>query len=180
MADRTRSTEPVSRTAIVGNVVALPGAAAHRVRQPRGGATVAYRKAHPWPGQWYEPTEPVDLAALAFTAAYCAAKVANARWKLAEAVANEAHHLGDASAHESARAAYWRDFVAMRAAIERLAATPAPDSRKLTAKANAIGGIWLGAEGAWYDGLRASIERDAVRLGVTNPAPSIAKRQRGG
>jgi hypothetical protein len=47
MADRTRSTEPVSRTAIVGNVVALPGAAAHRVRQPHGGATVAYRKAHP-------------------------------------------------------------------------------------------------------------------------------------
>jgi hypothetical protein len=44
----------------------------------------------------------------------------------------------------NARAAYWRDFVAMRAAIERLAATPAPDSRKLTAKANAIGGIWLG------------------------------------
>jgi hypothetical protein len=61
----------------------------------------------------------------------------------AEAVANEAHHLGDALAHERARCLLAR-FVAMRAAIERLAATPAPDSRKLTAKANAIGGIWLG------------------------------------
>jgi hypothetical protein len=57
-----------------------------------------------------------------------------------------------------------------RAAIERLAATPAPDPRKLLTKAEAIGGTWLGAEGEWYDTLRASIARDAERLGVPAPA----------
>jgi hypothetical protein len=82
MADRLA----VTGASPVGHVVALPGAATAPVRQPRGGAIGAYRKAHPWPGTWNEqPARAADPAREAFSLAYHAAMVTRARWKLVDA-----------------------------------------------------------------------------------------------
>ncbi len=164
-----------------GNVVALPGAARERVRQPTGGASASYRRAHPWPGLWHEPVPPDDGPAHAFASALTevAAARAFADWTGAQ---SRLAHLCEAPAAQQAevRAAHWEAFAGFRLAVELLARTPAPDRCALARKVETIGRRWLQAEGNWYDTLRAGVQRDRERLGVINPVPTVPKRRRGG
>jgi hypothetical protein len=155
------------------NIVPLPTAARTRVRQPSGGASGAYRKANPWPGQWHEPVPRDDAGALAFARVLAEKEVARACYELTTAQCHLVRLLDMPAAEQAAqREAHWEAFDAMREATERLAATPAVDRRTLERKAQAIGRIWLRAEGEWYDGLRAAMARDAARLSLPNPAPT--------
>jgi hypothetical protein len=68
-------------------------------------------------------------------------------------------------------------FEAYQDSIARLAQVPAPGARALAYKVEAIGRIWLGAEGVWYEALRAGVARDADRLAVPVPAAPRARRR---
>lgn len=102
----------------------------------------------------------------AFRLAYCRHEVALCEYRLAEARRCLAQELGeDGEAAERGRRALWQAFDHYRDAARVLAWTPAPDKLALDSKRRAIGGVWLKAEGEFFDDLRAGLAADQRRLG---------------
>lgn len=167
MADR-----PLPIPSPTSNVVGLPTAAAAPVRQPRGGAAGAYRKANPWPGlsqpPRFGPREAFELARHEL-------EIARARHDLASTIARREWQFAPREEAQLARDEAWRLFDAWLAATAALAETPAIDAAQLRRKVEAIGPIWLKAEGERFDSYRAAIARDAERLGLKNPLEARAR-----
>lgn len=68
---------------------------------------------------------------------------------------------------EAAEAMYpenHRCFERYHQAVMDMANTPATTRREVETKRAAIGGVWMKAEGAWYDRLRAGVAADEARL----------------
>jgi len=68
---------------------------------------------------------------------------------------------------EAAREMYpetHRLFDRYRQAVVDLANTPTTTKRDIETKRRGIGGVWLKAEGAWYDQLRAAVAADEAHL----------------
>jgi hypothetical protein len=57
-------------------------------------------------------------------------------------------------------------FGRMVETVERIVTLPAMNAAQLRQKKDAIGKVWLRAEGARYDAYRQSVAADAARLGV--------------
>ena len=68
---------------------------------------------------------------------------------------------------------HWERY---RDGIQVLAATPARTERHLKQKRELIGRLWLGAEGEWYDQLRAGIAADVEWL--RENAEPVRRRRR--
>lgn len=101
----------------------------------------------------------------AFRLAYCRHAVAECEYRLAEAERALAQALGeDREAAERGRRAFWQMHDRYREAALAFAWTPAPDKRALDSKRRAIGGVWLKAEGEFFDDLRAGLAADQRRL----------------
>jgi len=174
MADRL----DIAVAAPLGHVVALPSAATSPVRQPRGGACDAYRAAHPWPSRQRQPHSAAELEARAFGEALAMLRLTEARFDLAHAQIGWCRATGDSDNREE----YWRGqeadaYFARKRAAELLAYRPAPDRRRLAQKVAAIGAWGLSDKTRWGDLIREGVRRDAVRLGVPEPAAPKARRR---
>lgn len=103
----------------------------------------------------------------AFLLAYHEAVVAKAQYELSWRLSDQARTLGDDDLLEVRKEQTQQAWEVMKAATIRLSDVPAQSVRQLELKRSAIGRTWLKAEGWFYDGLRAGVERDEVRLGAT-------------
>ena len=156
----------ITRAACPTNVVHLPIAAVDAIRQPRGGAAAAFRKANPWPGaSRAKALGPLEVC----EAALHEARIAEANYRLASALCGRVQAFGTPAEAQDARDMVWRSHEAYQEATVRLAGTPATSAQQLRRKVGTIGTTWLGAEGAWYDALRVAVAHDAERLGCANP-----------
>lgn len=57
-------------------------------------------------------------------------------------------------------------YTKMQSAILRMAVTPATSEAQLRVKRRLIGRVWLGAEGTFYDALRAGVMIDDLQFGA--------------
>lgn len=102
----------------------------------------------------------------AFAIAYYRAQITKAEYDLICAQSGLAQLAGEDTAKGRFRTA--RDGALdryMQATLD-LAVTPATSRQQAETKRLAIGRVWLKAEGAFYDALRAGVAADRERLGL--------------